>query len=138
MTAISNSPVILLLVSAVLCIAPAQVSAQTSPSWGHIGPSNGEIAAIGIGAIAAIGVVVYLVIPKHPTIEGCVESVEGTSRITAADHKTYVLVPGDVTVANGRRLKVKGKKHKDEAGNRQFTVNKLVEDKGPCSAQAVP
>ena len=127
---------ILLLVSAVVCVAPARASAQTFPDLGQIGPTKAEIVGVGIAAAAVVGIVVYLVIPKHPTIEGCVETVEGTPQLTSADHKTYTLLPGEVALVNGREFKLKGKKHKDKAGNRQFAVKKLVKDKGPCAAQA--
>jgi hypothetical protein len=134
--AATSNAAILLAVSAVLCLVPVRASAQSFPGSGHIGPTKAEIVGIGIGAAAVVGLVVYLAIPKHPTVEGCVETVEGTPRLTAADHKTYILAPGDVALVNGRQFKLKGKKHKDKAGNRQFAVKKLVKDKGACTAQA--
>jgi cytosine/uracil/thiamine/allantoin permease len=66
--------------AAALCGTATSVRAQVQndPS-GHIGPSTAEIVGILVGTGAAIGVVVYLVIPRQKTIEGCVEASDGCS-----------------------------------------------------------
>ena len=125
-----------LFLAAALCGASTSVRAQVqNDSWGHIGPSTGEIVGILVGTGVAIGVVVYLVIPKQQTIEGCVEASDGNSRLTTEGTKhTYVLETGDVKLQAGRRVKLKGKRgRKKESGDREFEVRKLVKDEGACS-----
>jgi hypothetical protein len=92
-----------------------------------------------IGAGAVIGVVVYLVIPKQKTIEGCVESTDGVSTLSdEKDHRVYVLVTDEVLVQPGQRLKLKGKKSKDNSGTRQLRVKKLVKNEGACVWPSMP
>lgn len=122
-----------------LCISVFPASAQISgfPNLGHIGPSPAEVAGIAIGAGAAIGVVVYLAIPKQKTIEGCVEAIDGASWMSdGKDNQRYELVAVMSTLKTGERLKLKGNKHRDKSGNQKFTVKKIVEDKGACHAQS--
>ena len=86
-----------------------------------------------VGTAAVIGLVVYLVIPKQKTIEGCVQSGEGGMRLTDdKDKHTYALVTGKVSLQPGRRVSLKGKKNRDKSGARQFGVRKLVKDQGTC------
>jgi len=125
-----------LIVAAALCGSSVSSFAQTqSGSFGHIGPSTGEIVGILVGASVAIGVVVYLVIPKQKTIEGCVESSNGGLTLTTnGDQQRYALTSGNVTLQAGKRVKVKGKRgRKNESGAREFEVSRLVRDEGGCS-----
>jgi hypothetical protein len=123
---------------AMLCLVASPASAQITnfPNLGHIGPSNAEVAGAIIGAAAVVAVVVYLAIPKQTTIEGCAETVNGLSRITSEkDKRIYELVIGDLPIKEGERFKLKGKKHKDKSGQRQFTVKKIVADLGVCQSE---
>ena len=121
--------------AAALCGTATSVCAQVQndPS-GHIGPSTAEIVGTLVGTGAAIGVVVYLVIPRQKTIEGCVEASDGRLQLTPDGTKhTYVLATDNVKLQAGRRVKVKGKRgRKKESGAREFEVRKLVKDEGVC------
>jgi hypothetical protein len=120
-----------LLLCASLCAASSPAPAQQT--FGHIGPSTGEVVGILVGTAAVIGLVVYLVIPKQKTIEGCVQSGEGGMRLTDdRDKHTYALVTDKVSLQPGRWVSLKGKKNKDKSGTRQFGVRKLVKDQGTC------
>jgi hypothetical protein len=90
-----------------------------------------------VGAAAVIGLVVYLVIPKQKTIEGCVVSGDGGLQLTSdKDKRAYALESGTVTLQPGQRVTLKGKLGKKHSGTRDFGVNKLVEDEGTCSGHA--
>ena len=125
---------IALLLCAALCVSSTSARAQTTfPDLGHIGPSTGEVVGILVGAGVAIGVVVYLVIPKHKTIEGCVMSSDGGLRLVGERSKqTYALATDNVTLQPGHRFTLKGKQGKKHSGSRDFRVTQLVRDAGPC------
>lgn len=126
-----------LLLCTSLCVASIPASAQQS-GFGHIGPSTGQVVGILVGTAAVLGLVVYLVIPKQKTIQGCVESGAGGMRLMDdKDKRTYALITDKVSLQPGRRVTLKGKKGKDEAGTREFGVRKLVKDQGTCQAQSV-
>jgi len=126
-----------LLLCSSLCVASSPASAQQG-GFGHIGPSTGEVVGILVGTAAVLGLVVYLVIPKQKTVEGCVESGDGGMRLTdGKDKHTYALVTDKVSLQPGRRLTLKGKKSKGKSGTRQFGVRKLVKDQGTCKEESV-
>jgi hypothetical protein len=134
---------IVLLLCAALCVSckPAFAQAGQFPDLGHIGPSKGEIAGILVGAGVVIGVVVYLVIPKHKTINGCVVSSDGGLRLTSdEDKQTYALTTNSEngqfnrSLQPGRRVLLKGKRGKTKSGTRDFHVTELIRDEGTCSA----
>ena len=132
---------IALLLCAALCVSSTSARAQTTfPDLGHIGPSTGEVVGILVGAGVAIGVVVYLVIPKHKTIEGCVTSSDGGLRLVGERSKqTYALATDNVTLQPGHRFTLKGKQGKKHSGSRDFRVTQLVRDAGPCGgAESLP
>jgi hypothetical protein len=90
-----------------------------------------------VGAAVGIGVVVYLVVPKQKTIEGCIESGDGGLRLTNdTDKRSYVLDPGGVSLQPGQRVALKGRPGKKHSGSRAFAVKKLKKDEGSCSPQA--
>ena len=127
-------PVVLI---ATLFLTSSTANAQVG-GFGRIGPSNGEIAGIAVGAAAGIAVIVYLVIPKQKTIEGCVESADGGMRLTdEKDKRTYLLITDKVSLQPGERVALKGKKSKDKSGTRQFRVRKLLKDQGTCKQQTL-
>jgi hypothetical protein len=91
------------------------------------------VAGAAIGAAAVITTIVYFSIPKQKTIEGCVESANGSSMLTDdKDHRTYALLSDTIAIKPGQRLKLKGKKKKDQSETWHFQVKKLVKDEGPC------
>jgi len=115
-------------------IVPGNAAAQIN--LGHIGPSGAEVAGAIIGAAVVIGVVVYLVVPKQSTLEGCVvNGGAGELRLTvASDKHEYDLIAGNFPLKPGERFRLKGKKHKSKTG-RVFTVKKVIQEQGVCQAQ---
>ncbi|HEX4783197.1 MAG TPA: hypothetical protein VH350_02580 [Candidatus Sulfotelmatobacter sp.] len=101
---------------------------------GNIGPSKAEVVGAIVGAAAVIGLVVYLVVPKQKTIEGCVVSQEDGLRLTTSKgERTYRLQTNKIELQPGRRVALKGKKAKGKSGAHEFVVRKLVKDDGACT-----
>ena len=120
-----------LLLAVSLCVASRPAIAQAG--LGQIGPSGAEVAGAIIGAAVVIGVVVYLVVPKQKTIEGCVQSANGVSTLSDdRDHRAYTLLTDEVAVQPGKRFRLKGKKGKDKSGTWQLHVKKVVKEEGAC------
>ncbi len=129
-----NSPTIWVapLLCVAICAASSPSQAQVPTTFGHIGPSNAEIAGAIIGAAAVIGVIVYFAIPKQKTIEGCVASGDGGLQLTANQH-SFVLDSTNLDLPSGHRLVLKGKPGHKHGATRDFTVKKLIRDEGVCS-----
>ena len=122
-----------LFLTVIVCVAMTVASARAQALGRDINLSTGKAVAILVGVGAAIGIVVYLVIPKHITIEGCVEAAENSLKLTdVKDNKTYVLESGSFPIKPGQHVKVKGKKSKDKTGTLRLRVTKIVKDFGPC------
>jgi hypothetical protein len=131
----TNKVCIVLLLSAALCLTSIRATAQAGgfPDLGHIGPSTGEVVGILVGAGVAIGVVVYLVIPKHKTIDGCVLTSDGGLRLTSdKDKQEYALGMDNSGLHAGRRFRLKGKQSRKKSGAHDFRVIKVIKDEGPC------
>ncbi len=89
---------------------------------------------IAIGAIVAIAIVVYLVVPKQTVIEGCVQSHDGGLQLKSDQHHyIYTLVPDKFSLQAGQRVSLKGKKGKKLSGTREFEVRKIVKEEGTCT-----
>lgn len=133
-----RSPAIRLLMALIVCLAMPVAFAQAQ-TFGNMSPvSTGEAVAILVGAGAAIGIVVYLVIPKQKTIAGCVETADNGLRMTdVKDRKVYRLESETSTIKPGQQLKVKGKKRKDKSGIPRLRVRKIVSDFGPCTQSPI-
>jgi hypothetical protein len=87
------------------------------------------VAAVG----AAIGVGVYFAVRQPPSITGCVVSGSGgLTLLNESDHQTFLLMGDTGAVKPGDRVRVKGKKKKDSAGNRSFLVDQVKKDYGAC------
>jgi hypothetical protein len=123
--------------SLLLCAANSVNGCYSKP----IGPSTGEVVGAGVGVAAAIavGVVVLVEVNKsHHTIKGCVTAgPNGLAVENEKDHRVYALSgvtanvkPGDIVQVHGS----KEKGEKDAAGDRDFKVEKLSRDYGPCKA----
>ena len=124
------------LLCALLCLGSLPAVAQTG--LGRIGPTGAQVAGAAIGAAAVIALVVYLVIPKQKTIEGCLETADGVSRLSdEKDHHAYAILADNASLNSGHRLKLKGKKSKDKSGALQFRVKKVLEDEGACGSQSL-
>lgn len=106
---------------------------------GHIGPSGGAIvgAAVGIGAVVTIGVVLA-VNHSHHVVSGCVVSGPDGLKLQTSDSKTYALEGDTVDLKAGDRVKIRGsrvKKTKGVTGPDVFKVEKLNKDYGACHVE---
>ena len=133
--------VVFLLCAALFGTATTSTAQVDLSGLGNIGPSKAEIVGIIVGAVAVvavIGVVIYVVIPKQKTIEGCVESGDGGLTLKSEKtKKTYSLAAGNISLQPGRRVTLKGKFEKKTTGLRGFEVRKLVRDEGACGEHSL-
>jgi hypothetical protein len=108
----------------------------------QIGPSTGEVVgiAVGIGAVVVGTVVLIEVHESHKhNIKGCVTAgPSGLEVHNEQDDKTYALIGGSPNVKVGDIIKVHGKKEKGlkDDGAREFMVDKMSRDYGPCKVAA--
>jgi hypothetical protein len=112
---------------------------------GSIGPSNGEVIGIAAGIVAGltVGTIVLVEVHKsHHQIKGCVSSgPNGLEVENDSDHKIYSLTGVSTNVKAGDIVRVKGDKEKQQKGgtaNREFKVEKMSRDYGPCKVPAGP
>jgi len=94
-------------------------------------------AGVAIGFVgAAIGVGIYYLVRRAPSITGCaVSSPGGLSLQNEGDRQTYMLIGDIANIKTGDRIRISGKKNKkDASGKRDFHVEKLTKDYGPCTA----
>jgi hypothetical protein len=125
-----------------LCSGSTSPTGCQSSSVGNIGPSNGEVigAAVGIGAVIAIAIIVPVEIShSHHTLTGCVLTAPNGLQLRTSDAKIYALEGDAASIKVGDRVKLHGskaKKTKDVAGNNVFRVEKLNRDFGPCPVES--
>jgi hypothetical protein len=101
------------------------------------GATPGRVAAIGVGLAAAgglIGVGVYYAVKHDHSVSGCARSgPEGLQLTSESDMHTYSLVGEVAGIKPGERVHVSGKKGKEKsAATREFLVEKVSRDLGPC------
>jgi hypothetical protein len=111
----------------------------------QIGPSKGEVVgiAVGIVAVAVVGTVVLVEVHKaHHTMKGCVTSgPDGFELTSDGDRKLYILTGATAAVKAGDIVRVHGSKEKAEKNSsvpRDFMVEKINRDYGPCGAAPLP
>jgi len=118
-------------------------SGATSPTAcpsGNIGPSNGEVIGVAVGAVAVVvvGVVVAVEVSKaHHTLNGCVIAGPNGLELVTTDSRRYALQGDAATIKVGDRVKIHGsriKKTKDTQGDQVYRLEKLNKDYGPCPA----
>jgi hypothetical protein len=107
----------------------------------QIGPSRTEVygAAIGIAAVLVVGTVVLVEVHKsHHTIKGCVTNgPDGLEVTNQGDERVYALTGTTASVKVGDIVRVHGSKEKFKKGStvsREFAVEKINRDYGPCNA----
>lgn len=112
---------------------------QARPAYvaGIPGATPGRVAAIGVGlagAGALIGIGVYYALKHNHSVTGCARSgADGLQFTTESDKQTYSLVGEVATIKPGERVRVSGKKTKPKsAATREFLVEKVTRDLGPC------
>ncbi len=133
------------------CFLPISLCVVFSPSafaqygtgGGRSSSSGGTISkggyrsttAIGIGAaaVAALGAT-YFALHKQAMVVGCVEaSAEGKKLMNEKDQHTYSLPASSaVTLMPGERVKLKGKKARDDSGKLTFQPEKIMRNYGSC------
>jgi hypothetical protein len=121
----------IVLVGVSLFASPAPVKAQKIVS-------NGEIAGAIVGIAAAgvvIGVGTYYLLRKA-SITGCaVSNQNGLELGNESDRQSYMLIGDTADIKAGDRIRVKGKKkRKDSSAGREFFVQELAKNYGPCKA----
>jgi hypothetical protein len=145
---LSKNLVRFLLGFSLLCLTASQAAAQygggggmgggstgggtyTAPAGGY---SSAKGAGIGAGAAAGAGVL-FLALHYHGRVTGCVQpGDDGLRLLDEKNNKSYALVPGDVYVKPGERVRLKGKTSKSDGGKQTFTAKKLIKDLGSCGA----
>jgi hypothetical protein len=101
--------------------------------------SNTDVALI-VAAIVAIGagigIGIYILARKSPSLTGCASSgANGIQLMNESDHETYVLTGLVGGIKSDDRIRVTGKKLKGASNSRQFLVEKVAKDFGVCKVQ---
>jgi hypothetical protein len=98
--------------------------------------SGGQVAAIGVGIAAigaAIGVGVYFLVRKSPSITGCATpGSDGLTLRNESDPYTYTLIGDTVSIKAGERVRLTGKKKSGPSGQHKFIVDKVSKKYGAC------
>jgi hypothetical protein len=102
-----------------------------------IGASNEKVAGVAAGiagAGALIGIGVYFAVKHDHNMTGCAHSgPDGLQLTSESDKQTYTLVGEVAAIKPGDRVRVSGKKGKEKsAATREFLVEKVSRDLGPC------
>jgi hypothetical protein len=118
---------------------PGGTGGGTGTGTGTYNPNGGYKSstgiAIGVG-VAAGATILYLTMHKASVV-GCVEPAsDGFKLMSERDKNTYALVTNGEDLKPGERVELKGKKAKDEAGDRLFRVQRVAKDLGPCGPAA--
>jgi hypothetical protein len=97
-----------------------------------IGATIGVIA----GTVIIVVAVVYFV-RKTASVTGCASSTpDGLTLLNEGDQQTYLLSGETAAIKPGNRIKVSGKKGKNNPpANRSFIVEKPAKDFGACKVQ---
>ena len=125
-------------IGALLCTGASSPAGCSSS--GSIGPSNGELvgAAVGIGAVIAVAIIVPIEISRsHHIVTGCVVTSASGLELHTSEGKSYALDGDAASIKAGDKVKLHGsklKKTKDSTGPGVFRVEKLTRDYGPCPA----
>ena len=94
---------------------------------------NGAKIAVGVGAAAAGGLVIYALHRRHTRVVGCVTS-DGKTLNADNGKKTYQLTGEPVTP--GEHLAISGKKTKGSSGIDEFEVASVKKSFGQCQQTA--
>ena len=128
------------LASLVCCVAVGPIGCLDGPyqsSGGSPGTSGPQVtaAAIGIGAVVVVTVVLVNHYSHH-TVKGCVFNGQNGLQVqTQGDMKTYALAGDTANIKVGDLVRFHGtklKKVKGSAGDQTFAVEKISRDFGSC------
>jgi hypothetical protein len=105
-----------------------------------IGPSTGEIVAVAVGIVAAVGVTTAVVIEvehSHHNIKGCIfNSPDGLEIQDAGTHKKFMLTGATLGLKEGNLVRIHGsraKKQKESKTDQVFVVQSLKKTYGACT-----
>jgi hypothetical protein len=125
---------------ALLAPACGRVLAQernAQPAALVYGASNGKVVGIGVGVAAVgalIGIGVFYGVKHNHSVTGCALSgPDGITLTSDSDKQTYTLIGDMAGIKPGNRVRVSGKRRKaSSAATRQYLVEKVSRDFGPC------
>jgi hypothetical protein len=106
------------------------------PQPSHTGRDVGiTLAVVGAG----VGLTLLAVHGRH-VVKGCVSGEPGNLSLGTDDAQSFALVGAPASMHAGEMLKLKGHKGaKDKAGHRNFLIDGVARDYGPCkSASGTP
>jgi hypothetical protein len=111
----------------------------------QIGPTEGEVVAAAVGAVAviAVGTVILVEVHNgHHTVKGCVTAGPAGIQVeNESDKKMYTVTGITQDVKVGDRVKLHGdreKKQKGSTADQVFVVEKLNKNYGPCQVASTP
>jgi hypothetical protein len=99
------------------------------PQPSHTGRDVGiTLAVVGAG----VGLTLLAVHGKH-FVKGCVSGAPGSLSLGTDDAQRFTLVGAPASMHAGEMMRLKGHKGaKDKSGNRNFLVDGVAKDYGPC------
>jgi hypothetical protein len=101
------------------------------PQPSHTGRDVGITLAV-VGAGVAI---TFLAVHGSHFVKGCAVADPDGLALTTGDGQSFKLVGATASIHPGETLRVKGRKgKKDKSGSRNFLVDEVTKDYGPCSA----
>jgi hypothetical protein len=112
----------------VLIVSSLKLPAQGTLDTEYHRVVAGAAAGIGVG----VGLTIYLVHRSHTSLSGCVQSLDGSTRVLDGK-QAWVLVSAPADLPVNHRVELRGKKSRAPSGERTFTVTKLAHDRGSCS-----
>lgn len=126
-------------VTILLCGTATGVAFGQYPGGGTTGSSGGGYGgagkAVGIGAGVAAGAgIAYLALHNRGTVTGCVESSsDGIKLMNEKDGNTYALrADNSIALKPGERVRLKGKRVRDDSRAFTFQVQRLAKNYGAC------
>ena len=130
-TIIAKVAICALLVTAAAAPAAAQFQGDS------LGISKSDTVWIGVAVAAigaGIGIGIYYAVRHNHNLTGCaVSGANGLRLQNEGDQQSYALIGEVAGIKSGDRVRVSGKKGKNNAGApRQFLVEKLGKDYGAC------
>jgi hypothetical protein len=124
------------LVCTLLAVSTATLRAQIGYQVTKGTETKVALGIAGAGALIVVGV--YFAIHHGHSLTGCaVSDSNGLQLQSQGDQQTYRLVGGVAEIKPGDRIHVSGKKQRaNTAVPREFLVEKLNKDFGPCKVAA--
>jgi len=120
----------------ICCIFLANTPRARAQGLPPSGPQAAGIFAILIAVPVGIGFGVYYALHAPHSIEGCAADQGGALQLTAANGKQFLLAGKTAAVKPGERVRLSGKTHRDRTRGRIFSVKKVAQDYGACTAAA--